>query len=70
MSGITLAYGRCSCIMPDEKHIITKALEESMSNREKDIKRTKEEIKIGKLEQDKNNIQTMIARVCYTPECQ
>ena len=66
---ISLAYGRCSCIMPDEKRIITKALKESMRNIEKDIKRTKERIKIDELEQDKGNIVTMIARVGFTPEC-
>ena len=69
MSGITLAYGRCSCLMPDEKRYIAKALEESMENIEKDMKRTKERIKIDKLEREKMNMEYIRARVGFTPEC-
>ena len=69
MSGITLAYGRCSCIMPDEKRYIAKALEESIEDTKKIIKRTKARIKIDKLEQDKNNMQAIRARVGFTQEC-
>lgn len=69
MSGITLAYGRCSCIMPDEKRYIAKALEESIEDTKKNIKRTKSRIKIDKLEQDKNNMQAIRARVGFTQDC-
>lgn len=69
MSGITLAYGKCPCIMPDEKSYIAKALEESIENTKKDLKRTKRRIKIDKLEQDKMNMETIRARVGFTPEC-
>ena len=68
MSGITLAYGRCPCIIPDEKRYIAKALEESIENTEKDIKRTKERIKMDKLEREKMNMEYIRARVGYTPE--
>lgn len=67
--GIPLAYGKCSCIMSNEKHIITKSLKESIRNIEKDIKRTKERTKIDKLEQDKGSMETILARVGFTPEC-
>lgn len=69
MTGITLAYGECSCLMPDEKHYIAKALEASIENTEKDMKRTKERIKKDKLEQDKMHMQAIRARVGFTPEC-
>lgn len=69
MTGITLAYGRCSCIMHDEKYYITKALEESIENIKKIIKTTKGRTKIDRLEQEKANMQTMLARVGHTPEC-
>ena len=68
-TGIGLAYGRCSCIMAEEKHYIAKTLEESIENIKKEIKRTKERIKLDQLEHDKMNIEAIRARVDYTPEC-
>ena len=68
-TGIALAYGRCSCIMAEEKHYIAKALEESIENIKKDIKITKERIKLDELEQDKLNMEAIRARVDNTPEC-
>lgn len=67
MSGIRHTEG--SCIMPDEKRYIAKALEESIENTKKIIKTTKERIKIDKFEQDKNNMQAIRARVGFTREC-
>ncbi len=68
-TGTALAYGRCSCIMTEEKHYIAKALEESIENIKKDIKRTKERIKLDELEQDKLNMEAIRVRVDHTPEC-
>lgn len=67
--GITLAYGRCACIMPEEKSYIIKALEESIENIKKDINKTKERVKRDKLEQDGMNMESIRARVGFTPEC-
>ncbi len=53
-----------------ERHTpLSKSLEGSIEKTEKAIKRTKERIKIDELEQDKMNIQTIIARVGHTPDC-
>jgi hypothetical protein len=53
--GISLAYGDCSCLMPDEKRHIARALEESIKNE--------------KVEQVKMNMTSILARVGFTPEC-